>query len=235
VNKKEDTSEMHADCRYFATYSGVKLPLHLVGPIPEAALTNRNTFMRALFDGAGRLIVCEKIVYGEVEMAHHYEYYANGALKSAEIRMPDEEPALLTFVEDGPEHRLSRQIDLLVERQHANDVGVRDAQAGEEAERVDAAAVFGDHEVDMGIGQRGLGVGGRTDGKNPVAGLVGQKVQRIGPFCGVLRHGQDCSELVHVILLFSSNTFLAVLTRSINFPVGRSEGPESPFGLAGGR
>jgi hypothetical protein len=89
------------DCRYFATYSGIKLPLRLVTPIDEAALANRNTFMRAYFDDAGRLRACEKVVYGEVELAHRYEYYANGALKRAEIVMLDEEPACLHFQEDG--------------------------------------------------------------------------------------------------------------------------------------
>ena len=59
-----------------------------------------------------------------------------------------------------------------------------------------------------------------TGGKHPVAGLVGQEVQRFGLFRGVLHHGQDSSELVHAILFFSSNTFLAVLSSAINFPVG---------------
>jgi hypothetical protein len=89
------------DCRYFATYSGIKLPLRLVTPIDEGALANRNTFMRAYFDTAGRLTACEKIVYGEVELAHRYEYYASGALKRAEITMLDEDPACLHFQEDG--------------------------------------------------------------------------------------------------------------------------------------
>lgn len=90
-------SEAQVDCRYFATYSGVKLPLNLVSPIPEAELANRNTFMRAYFDSLGRLVACEKIVYGEVEMAHRYEYDAQGTLARAEIRMLDEEPAFLSF------------------------------------------------------------------------------------------------------------------------------------------
>jgi hypothetical protein len=92
-------SEGQVDCRYFATYSGVKLPLTLVSPIAEAELANRNTFMRAFFDSLGRLVACEKIVYGEVEMAHRYEYHANGALSRAEIRMLDEEPSFLSFAD----------------------------------------------------------------------------------------------------------------------------------------
>jgi hypothetical protein len=87
--------------RYFATYSGVKLPLNLVSPLEEAALANRNTYIRAAYDEAGRMVTCEKFVYGEVEMAHRYEYHANGALKRAEIVMADEDPAVLSFNEDG--------------------------------------------------------------------------------------------------------------------------------------
>lgn len=90
-----------AECRFFATYSGVKLPLQLVTPIEADALRNRNTYMRAYFDGEGRLLACEKLVYGEVEMAHRYEYHPNGALALAEITMLDEEPAILLFAEDG--------------------------------------------------------------------------------------------------------------------------------------
>lgn len=90
-----------AECRYFATYSGVKLPLRLVTPIEEASLANRNTFMRAFFDSAGRVVRCEKVVYGEVELSHCYEYHASGALKCAEVAMLDEDPARLKFPEEG--------------------------------------------------------------------------------------------------------------------------------------
>jgi hypothetical protein len=82
---------------YFTTYSGVKLPLNLVGPIDEAALANRNTYIRAYMDGAGVLLGVEKIVYGEVEMSHRYHYGEDGGLRRAEIVMPDEEPTLLCF------------------------------------------------------------------------------------------------------------------------------------------
>ena len=89
------------ECRYFATYSGIKLPLNLVGPIAEAALANRNTFMRAFFDAAGKLRLCEKIVYGEVEMAHRYQYDESGKLTRAEVQMPDEAPAVLDFEDEN--------------------------------------------------------------------------------------------------------------------------------------
>jgi hypothetical protein len=86
---------------YFTTYSGVKLPLNLVGPIDEAALANRNTYIRAYVDGAGVLLGVEKIVYGEVEMSHRYHYDEDGGLRRAEIVMPDEEPTLLRFDASG--------------------------------------------------------------------------------------------------------------------------------------
>jgi len=74
-------------CRYFLSYSGVRLPLRLVGPLAESELSNRNTYIRAQYDDADRLIACEKLVYGEVELTHRYRYryHANGVLQSAEI------------------------------------------------------------------------------------------------------------------------------------------------------
>lgn len=73
--------------RYFVTYSGVKLPLKLVDPLQAAGLSNRNTYFRAEYDDQERLIAVEKIVYGEVEMAHRYDYHPNGALKAAHVTM----------------------------------------------------------------------------------------------------------------------------------------------------
>jgi hypothetical protein len=86
--------------RYFLSYSGVKLPLNLVSPIAAAELENRNTYFRATYDGAERLIACEKIVYGEVEMRHDYEYRADGVLARAVIDMAGEETELF-FDETG--------------------------------------------------------------------------------------------------------------------------------------
>jgi hypothetical protein len=86
--------------RYFVSYSGVKLPLNLVTPLDAAALNNRNTFFRGWFD-AERLMGCEKITYGEVELAHRYEYHNNGQLKQAVITNTDEEVTVMTFDEQG--------------------------------------------------------------------------------------------------------------------------------------
>ncbi len=78
------------DYRYFLTYSGVRLPLNLVNPLEAAALGNRNTYFRATQDAAGRLRTCEKLVYGEVELSHVYDYRADGTLEHARIELGDE-------------------------------------------------------------------------------------------------------------------------------------------------
>lgn len=93
--------ETHQDCRYFVSYSGVKLPLNLVNPVEAEALSNRNTFIRAYFDASGALTGFDKMVYGEVELAHRYEYHPNGTLKLAHITMLEEDPVTLTFDETG--------------------------------------------------------------------------------------------------------------------------------------
>jgi hypothetical protein len=82
--------------RYFASYSGVKLPLKLINPIQEAGLKNRNTYIRASFDAQERLIELEKYVYGQVELHHRYDYNSEGALRAAYITM-DGETAVIDF------------------------------------------------------------------------------------------------------------------------------------------
>lgn len=94
-------AETTEDWRYFTSYSGVALPLKLVSPISVEGLSNRNTFIRARFDSAGRLTGFEKLVYGEVELAHRYEYRADGTVRRAEITMLEEEPVVLRFDETG--------------------------------------------------------------------------------------------------------------------------------------
>jgi Family of unknown function (DUF6156) len=63
-------------------------------------LTNRNTFVRAFFDERERLRVCEKVVYGEVEVRHVYDYHETGKLRTAIITVDDEQNTL-SFDEDG--------------------------------------------------------------------------------------------------------------------------------------
>jgi hypothetical protein len=44
----------------------------------------------------------QKIVYGDVELTHAYDYDAAGQLRRAEILMLDEEPTVLTFDAAAP-------------------------------------------------------------------------------------------------------------------------------------
>jgi len=89
-----------APCRYFVTYTGVKMPFKLVEAIPAEQLTHRNTFIRAYFDADEQLTGFDKMVYGEIELAHRYVYHANGRLSRAAVTM-DEETVILAFDEAG--------------------------------------------------------------------------------------------------------------------------------------
>lgn len=88
-------------CRFFVSYSGVKLPFNLVNAIAAEALSNRNTFIKAYFDEKDRLRGFDKVVYGDVELSHRYDYHENGSLSSAEIVMLDEDPVRLLFDKTG--------------------------------------------------------------------------------------------------------------------------------------
>jgi hypothetical protein len=87
---------MERDWCYFTTYSGVKLPLKLVGPLAADELSHRNTFVRAALDPDDRVVLIEKMVYGGVQLAHRYQYDDSGKLVRAEITM-DEDVTVLTF------------------------------------------------------------------------------------------------------------------------------------------
>ena len=89
------------DCRHYVTYSGVRLPLRLVNPLEEADIANRNTYFRAWYDTQGRMVLVQKMVYGEVEVQHRYAYHDNGSLKLAEITEADDESRVLHFNEQG--------------------------------------------------------------------------------------------------------------------------------------
>ncbi|TAK63448.1 DUF6156 family protein [Methylobacter sp.] len=82
--------EQPTEFRYFVSYSGIKLPLKLVNEITEDSLNNRNTYYRSHFDVQDRMLLCQKVVYGEVESEHLYQYYECGVLKSAQITEDDE-------------------------------------------------------------------------------------------------------------------------------------------------
>ena len=84
--------------RHFVTYSGIRLPLKLVTPLADDQLGNRNTYFRAVFDARNRLVACEKLVYGAVELAHRYAYHGDGTiLARAEVVGPDGDAKVLTF------------------------------------------------------------------------------------------------------------------------------------------
>lgn len=83
----------------FVSYSGIKLPLNLVNPLDADEVDNRNTYFCGYYDANGKMIACEKRVYGEVEFRHLYEYHSSGKLKSAIIEMEGDEPQRLDFPE----------------------------------------------------------------------------------------------------------------------------------------
>lgn len=86
-----------ATTRYFTSYSGIKLPLKLVGELTADDMSNRNTYYRGSFDAAERLIACEKIVYGEVEQRHDYRYHPDGQLAQAAIDDGSDEPTVIDY------------------------------------------------------------------------------------------------------------------------------------------
>lgn len=95
------------ECRYFVSYSGVKLPLKLVNELHESDRKNRNTYFLGYFDRDDRLLRCEKQVYGEVELLHCYRYHDNGKLQQAEITDADGEITVLAFDESGKQLTVS--------------------------------------------------------------------------------------------------------------------------------
>ncbi len=86
-------------CRYFISYSGVKLPLNLINEISQSDTENRNTYFCGHYDSEGKMIGCEKRVYGALEFEHRYSYHSNGMLKQAAITHGGDEPQCLDFPE----------------------------------------------------------------------------------------------------------------------------------------
>lgn len=89
-------SDTEVFLRYFSSYSGTGLPLRLVGELPPDGTRNRNTYFVGSFDAEGRLLRCDKVVYGEVEQRHDYAYHPDGRLARAEIDDGDE-PVVVDF------------------------------------------------------------------------------------------------------------------------------------------
>lgn len=95
------SKENRETCRFFVTYTGVRLPFNLVNELQASAVENRNTWFRGYFDGQGRLTGFDKLAYGEVELMHRYTYHDNGKLKSAEITDIDGEVTVLNYDAQG--------------------------------------------------------------------------------------------------------------------------------------
>lgn len=83
--------------RYFTSYSGVRLPLNLVGELAPEDMRNRNTFYLGEYDADGRLVRCEKRVYGEAEVCHEYHYHPDGRLARAVIHDGGDEPEIIDY------------------------------------------------------------------------------------------------------------------------------------------
>lgn len=84
-------------CRHFISYTGVKLPLQLVSPLDDETLDGRITFFRGYYDKQELLTKVEKVVYGEIEFEHRYEYHNDGRLKRVEMIEGDDDKQIMTF------------------------------------------------------------------------------------------------------------------------------------------
>jgi len=99
-------SEFPSACRYFLTYSGVKLPFKLQSPLLPQQTENRNTYFRGYFDHEDRLLGFQKIVYGACELEHRYQYDEQGSLLRAEITDIDGEVTVLRFDAAGQPYQI---------------------------------------------------------------------------------------------------------------------------------
>lgn len=84
-------------CRHYVSYSGVSLPLKLITPLDGESVDKRITYFRGYYNAQEQLVAVEKVVYGEIEFEHRYDYYPDGRIKSAELREPEEAPRVLSF------------------------------------------------------------------------------------------------------------------------------------------
>jgi hypothetical protein len=97
IMQTDSTIESNLVCRHFVSYTGVALPLKLITPIEDGSLERRITYFRGYYNDQEQLMVVEKVVYGEIEFEHRYQYHADGRLKSAELIEEDEEPRVMEF------------------------------------------------------------------------------------------------------------------------------------------
>ncbi|WP_317932208.1 DUF6156 family protein [Halioxenophilus sp. WMMB6] len=92
---------MSQSTRMYTSYTGVALPLKLVGEIDSEAQHNRNTYFVGTYDEQDRLVHCQRIVYGEVDLDHRYRYRDSGVLECAEITNEDGDVEHLQFDDNG--------------------------------------------------------------------------------------------------------------------------------------
>lgn len=71
--------------KYYLSYSGVRLPLKMVGELEPTEIHLRNTWFGAITDEKGQTVVIHKIVYGELELEHNYQYHSDGRLAKVQI------------------------------------------------------------------------------------------------------------------------------------------------------
>ena len=70
-------------------------------PLEPDQIENRNTYFCGYFDDQDRLLGLKKMVYGECELQHRYEYDPSGVLRRADIIDVDGEATVLVFDEEG--------------------------------------------------------------------------------------------------------------------------------------
>lgn len=88
--------------RHFVSYSGVKLPLKLHTELDDDGLRHRITFFRGHYTADESLSRVEKVVYGEIEFTHDYQYHDNGQLSQATVTLhAEEERTVMRFAPDG--------------------------------------------------------------------------------------------------------------------------------------
>lgn len=87
--------------RFFVSYTGVNLPLKLTNEIEAGSMDNRITYFIGYYDDAGRLLKIEKMVYGEIEFSHVYEYDDSNSVCKAVLTETDEDPRMLVFDSNG--------------------------------------------------------------------------------------------------------------------------------------
>lgn len=90
-------NDLALERRYFATYSGIRLPIRFSQPLDDSAIVNRNTYFIVFYNSTAQMIGFQKMVYGEMELQHYYNYDETGKLIRAEITNTDQEVTVLEF------------------------------------------------------------------------------------------------------------------------------------------